>query len=215
MLAGFIPVLCLLAFDTTNAIVLDRVVIAVGRRAIKASDIDRDLRLTAFLNNAPLDTSNATKKASGERLIDQQIIRQEIATGQYPRASDEEAARLIEQLRVGRFHNSDAQFRAALSRYGVTDSQLRDQLLWQLTVLRFIDIRFRPAAQVGDDDLHKYYTAHLAELKRQYPQDSSFETLEATIRETLEATETDKQFEEWLASSRKTTRIEYHQEALR
>jgi hypothetical protein len=215
MIAGFIPVLWLLAFDTTNAIVLDRIAIAVGRRAIKASDIDRDLRLTAFLNNAPLDISNTAKKAAAERLIDQQIIRQEIATGQYPRASDQEAARLREQIRTGRFHNSDVQFRAALSRYGITDSQLRDQLLWQLTVLRFIDIRFRPAAQVSDDDLHKYYETHLVELKRQFPRDSSFETLEPTIRETLEATQTDKQFEEWLASSRKTTRIEYHQEALR
>jgi hypothetical protein len=215
MLPGLIATLCLLAFDTTNAIVLDRVAIAVGRRAIKSSDIDRDLRVTAFLNNAPLDTSNAAKKRAAERLIDQQIIREEIATGQYARANEGEAAGMLDQIRTTRFRGSDAQLRAALARYGITQSQLQDQLLWQLTVLRFIDARFRPSVQVSDDDVRKYYDTHLAELKRQYPRDNSFETLEPKVRETMEASQTDKQFEEWIAANRKSTRIEYHQEALK
>ena len=91
---------------------------------------------------------------------------------------------------------------------------MQDQLLWQLTVLRFINERFRPGAQVSDDDVKKYYDGHMAELKKAFARDSSFETLESKIRETLEGEQTNKQFETWLNDSRKQIRIDYHQEAL-
>jgi peptidyl-prolyl cis-trans isomerase SurA len=214
MLAGFITVLALLAFDSSSATIIDRIAIAVGRRAIKTSDIDRDLRLTAFLNGAPVTNSAAARKGAGERLVDQQLIRQEIATGQYPRATDAEAAELLHQIRSSRFGGSDQRLRAALARYGLSESQLQDQLLWQLTVLRFINDRFRPGVQVSDEQVRQYYDAHLADLTRQYPKDSSFETLEPKIREMIEGDQTNQQFEDWLTAARKNVRIEYHQEAL-
>ena len=213
MLAGIMSVLCFVAFADTPKVVVDRIAVAVGRRAIKTSDIDRDLRVTAFLNGAPLTETAAARKAAAERLIDQQIIRQEIATGEYPRASDADATGLLQQIRTSRFGGSDTRLRAALTRYRLTEAQLQDQLLWQLTVLRFIDERFRPGINISDEDLRKYYDAHLAELKRQNPRDSSFEAMEPKIRETLEGTQTNQQFEEWLAAARKNVRIDYHQEA--
>ncbi len=213
MLTGILMLVCLMAFDGAGTVVLDRVAIAVGRRAIKASDIERDLRLTAFLNGAALTINAGAKRGAAERLIDQQLIRNEIATGQYPRASESDAKALLEQIRTSRFGGSDARLKAALTRYGITEGQLQDQLSWQLTVLRFIDNRFRPGVNVSDEDLHKYYDKNLAELKRQNPRENSFEELEPQMRETLEGEQTNKQFEEWLAAERKTARIEYHQEA--
>lgn len=186
-----------------------------GKRAIKSSDIDRDLRPTAFLNRAPLDFPAEAKRKAAERLIDQQIIRQEIATGDYPRASDQDAASLLEKIRADRFAGSDARMRAELARYGLTEAQLQDQLLWQLTVLHFINERFRPGVQVSDADIRKYYDEHLPALKRQYPRDNSFETLEPRIRELVEGEQTNKQFEEWLDGTRKGIQIDYHQEALK
>ena len=38
--------------------------------------------------------------------------------------------------------------RQDLNQYGVTEDELHDALLWQLTVLRFIDERFRPGVMV-------------------------------------------------------------------
>jgi peptidyl-prolyl cis-trans isomerase SurA len=215
MLTGIMTVLYLLALQPSGAIVLDRIAVVVGKRAIKSSDIDRDLRVTAFLNRAPVETSADSKHKAAERLIDQQIIRQEIATGDYPRASDSDAAGLLGQIRTTRFAGSDVRLKAELTRYGLSETQLQDQLLWQLTVLRFINERFRPGAQVSDDDVRKYYDGHLAALKREYASDSSFETLEPKIRETMEGELTNKQFETWLTDSRNQIRIDYHQEALK
>jgi hypothetical protein len=215
MLTAIIAVLSFLAFDTSGIVVLDRIAVVVGRRVIKSSDIDRDLRLTAFLNHEPLVVNAATKKEAADRLIDQQIIRQEIATGEYPRATDSDAAALLNQIRSSRFGSSDTRMRAELSRYGLTEDQLQSQLLWQLTVLRFINERFLPGVMVSDDDVHKYYDQHLAELKRQYPGDSTFATLEPKIRDMLDGDQTNKQFEAWLEESRSRTWIEFHQEAMK
>ena len=140
---------------------------------------------------------------------------QEIATGEYPRAHDSEATELVNQIRSSRFAGSDARLVSELNRYGLTKAQLQEHLLWQLTVLRFIDERFRPGVLVVDEDVRKYYDQHLAELRKQYPQGNSFETLEPKIRETLEGEEINKQFDDWLTASRSRIWIEFHTEVIK
>lgn len=202
-----------LAFQLPGAVVIDRIAVIVGKHAIKLSDIDRDLRLTEFLNHSPLDLSAATKRKSAERLIDQSIIRDEIATGGYDRASDADAATMLAQILHDRYAGSGARLRDALTRYGLTEDDLREELLWQLTVLKFIDERFRPAVLITDRDIRTYYDQHLAELKRQYPRDNSFTSLEPKIRSLLQGQEVNKQFEAWLDESRMSRHIQYLQEA--
>jgi hypothetical protein len=205
--------LLMLASASSAVVVLDRMAVIVGKHVIKTSDIDWDLRVTEFLNRQPLNFSPQAKRQSAERLIDQEIIRQEIVTGNYRRPPDTDAAALLNNLRRDRFGGSDVRMREELQRYGITEDQLRAQLLWQLTVLRFIDQRFRPAVIVSDEDLHTYYTQHLAELRRQSPDNYSFETLEPKIRSLLEAQRINENFNQWLEEARKRYRIEYRQEA--
>jgi hypothetical protein len=88
-------------------------------------------------------------------------------------------------------------------------------LLWQLTVLKFIDERLRPGVTVADQDVRTYYGQHLAELKKEYPRDNSFAALESNIRTLLQNQEVDKQFDAWLDDARKSQRIEYREEALK
>jgi hypothetical protein len=198
----------------SNAVVvLDRMAAIVGKHVIKTSDIDWDLRITAFLNREPLDLSSQAKRNSAERLIDQEIIRQEIVTGNYRRPADSDAEALETQLKHDRFAGSVERMRAELQRYGITEDQLRAQLLWQLTVLRFIDERFRPAVIVTDEELHSYYDQHRAELRRQYPDNNSFEALEPKIRGPLEGQRINENFNQWLEQARKRARIEYRQAA--
>jgi hypothetical protein len=194
-------------------VVLDRMAVIVGKHVIKASDIDLDLRVTAFLNRQPFSVDGQAKRQSAERLIDQEIIRREIVAGNYRRPPDSNAAALMNNLRRDRFGGSDVSMRAALQRYGITEDQLLAQLLWQLTVLRFVDQRFRPAVIVSDDEVRAYYDQHLAELRREYPQAKSFEDLEPKIRSLLEGQRINENFTQWLEEARKRDRIEYRQEA--
>jgi hypothetical protein len=195
------------------AVVIDRIAVVVGKQAIKLSDIDRDLRLTEFLNNTPLDLSGAAKRKSAERLIDQAIIRDAIATGAWNRATDSDAAGMLDQIRRDRYAGSDANLRRQLMRYGISEDDLRAQLLWQMTVLHFIDERFRPGVVVNDQQVRAYYDQHLAQLRRENPANNSFPAVEQKIRDILAGEEVDKQFEAWLDGARKDQRVEYNQEA--
>jgi peptidyl-prolyl cis-trans isomerase SurA len=183
---------CILAFVSLlpAAVILDRIAVIAGTHAIKTSDIDRDIRLTQFINREPLHVNAATKHEAAERLITQDIIRQEIITGGYRRPPEEEAIALEAQLRRDRFENSDQRFRAALHPYGLTEPELRERLLWQLTVLQFIDQRFRAGVVVTDE-----------------------EAPTPKLRAAIEAERINKNFNDWLDQARQNYRVEYKQEA--
>jgi len=80
-------------------------------------------------------------------------------------------------------------------------------LLWQMTVLRFIDQRFRPGVLVSDEDVRVYYDQHPAVRK------VSFENAATQIRKTLEGEQVDAQFEMWLQGARMRARIEFRDAA--
>jgi hypothetical protein len=197
------------------AVVLDRIAVIVGKRVIKTSDIDVDLRLTAFLNREPVRTDPDNRRRSAERLIDQEIIRQEIISGGFRRPGEDQAAGLEGQLTRDRFGGSEARLRAELARYTLNENDLREQLLWQLTVLAFIDQRFQDGAVVTDEDVRSYYDQHLADLRRQNPQASNYEAWQPQVRKLLEGERVNQSFNQWLSQARNRYRIEYKQEALK
>lgn len=205
----------LIGFDMASQapVVLDRIAVAVGRAAVKVSDIDMELRVAAFLNRQPLDFKSQTRRTAAERLVDQQLIRDEMANSGYAVVATAEADAVMAGMRRDRFRNSGAQFEAELKRYGINAAQLRQKLHWQLTVLRFIDQRFRPGVQITDEDVQKFYDEHQAQLKRDYPRDNSLKTLEPKIRQALEGGQINQGFDDWLKQARQRTRIQYHEEA--
>lgn len=204
--------LCLTA-ALPAAVVIDRIAVIAGSHAIKLSDIQRDLRLTEFMNRQPLNLSPAEMRESAGRLIDQTIIRDEIARGGYRRPGDADADHLVRQLVKDRFNGSDAKLRATLSQYSLSEDDLRQQLLWQLTVLGFIDQRFRPGIQVSAEDTQAYYNQHLSELQRAHPQNHTFEALQPKIEDQIEGERVNQVFTDWLDQQRKRIRIEYREAA--
>lgn len=172
------------------AVILDRIAVIAGTHAIKTSDIDRDLRLTQFINHEPLHITPTAKREAAERLITQEIIHQEIIMGGYRRPPEEGAIALEAQLRRDRFENSEQRFREALHQYGLTEPELRERLLWQLTVLQFIDQRFRAGVVVTDEE------APTPKLKA-----------------AIEAERINKNFNDWLDQARQGYRVEYKKDA--
>lgn len=207
MVAGIIA--GALAGTVLAGTVIDRIAVIVGKHVVKASEIDRDLRVTQFLNREPLHEDAAAKKQSAERLIDQQIIRQELTTGGYARASDADARSMLQQIRQDTYRNSEANLAQALRRYSLTEDQLVEQLVWQLTVLRFIDQRFRAGVLVTDEEIRRYYDQHRTEFK------GAFEDSADAARASLEGVQINQQFERWLTEARGRNHIEYREEAFR
>jgi hypothetical protein len=194
-------------------VILDRIAVVAGTHVIKASDIDRDIRLTDFLNREPLKITPATKREAAERLITQDIIRQEIITGAYQRPPEGEGAALEVELQRDRFGNSSQRMHDTLQKYGLKESELRERLLWQVTVLQFINQRFRAGVVVTDEDIRNYYDQHAAEMRKQQPSAIALEALAPKIKEVIEGERINQSFNEWLDQTRQGYRVEYKQEA--
>ena len=92
----------------------------------------------------------------------------------------------------------------------ITDEELRRALTWQVTVLRFIEQRFRSATSVSDKDARQYYEQHRAAF-----QNVTFAQARPRIENVLRGNEVNQAFEAWLEQSRSNTKIRYLEEELR
>lgn len=206
-------ILLLLTQCLVFAVIIDRVAVVVGDSIIKDSDIERDIRVTSLLDGQSPDVSLAKRKEAVGHLVDQIFIRRETEIGNYPVATFQEADQQLAKLVKQRF-KTQAALNQALQRYGLTELELRTQFKWQLTVLKFIDARFKPAVLISDDEIEKYYNQHAAALKRQNP-GKSLDDLRDRIRDVLTAEGVNKQFFAWLDDQRSQTKIRYLEESLR
>ena len=203
-----------LLITVARAEIIDRIAVTLDNQVITASEIALEIRLTAFLNGDPLDFSPSARRKAANRLIEQKLVRKEIQVGRYVSPSPEEVEPMLKQVQAQRFQG-DGEYRQALAKYGITEDELKAHLLWQLTLLRFIDLRFRPGVLVSDAQIQAYFEANRAKLEAQAG-DSKKLTLadvRSDIREILTAQGADKQLDEWLVEARKRARIEFHQEA--
>jgi hypothetical protein len=203
---------CFVAFliftSLGRAIIVDRIAIVAGKRIIKESDIENDLKLTAFLNQELVISVLETRKKSANRLLDQIFIAEQLETGVYPSASVEETQQTLNTLIKSRYPSLET-YKTSLARYGLSEEELKARLSWQLTVLRFIDTRFRSSAYITDGEIRDYYEAH----RRQFPGDLN--ASQARIEEILSGERTNKEFYDWLDRRRQQTPIRYVEQALK
>ena len=80
--------------------------------------------------------------------------------------------------------------------------------------MRFIDARFRPGIQIGDEEIRKYFNEHLRpRLEQAHPgQTAIARRLPRRIEQTLISEAADQQVEQWLKEARRRTHIQYHDE---
>jgi hypothetical protein len=206
--------MAVLLSSSLPAVIIDRIAVRVGNAIIKDSDIDRIVRVTEFLNDESLDLGDKARRDAAKRLIDQAFIRQEIQVGDYPRASWDEADEQIAKLKKDRY-KSQAAFQQALARYGLVEPDLRFEFQWQLTVLRFVDLRFRPAVLVKDEEIEQYYREHLPTLRKANPGDSSLDALREQVRDILVGEKVNQLFFAWLDDHRKEGKVEITEASLR
>src|SRR5271154_646275 len=74
-----ITTLCLVltAMAASPAEIIDRIAVTVGKEVITESDVIRDLRISAMLDQKPVDLSGPEKRKAADRLVDQALILKE------------------------------------------------------------------------------------------------------------------------------------------
>ena len=198
-----------LAIGSLSAAVVDRIAVTVGNQVITETEILREIALTAFLNGEKPSFTPENKRAAADQLVEQKLVHKEMDMGHYPEATEDQAKEMLDQTRknVG----GEAEFARRLSEDGLTQADLENHLLWQLTLVHFIDLRFRPAIQVSAQDALDYYRKEV--LPKQKPgQTVRLADVRDQILKTLSAQKADQQLDDWLKHAKATTRIEYKKE---
>lgn len=201
--------LLLLASIACRAEIIDRIAVVVGNGVITESEVLREIRLTAFLNGEPLDFSPVVKRKTAERLVEQRLIGNEMTASLYALPPAAAAQEMLKQIK-DRFPNPMV-YQEELMRVGITEDELKAHLARQLATLSFLDFRFRPGIQIGDDEIGKYFNERLApELKKAKPDGGfSLNDFRSQAREAMIGERMDKASDAWLKQARDRTRIEF------
>jgi hypothetical protein len=211
-----IPAVCLLPLTCLvllPADIIDRIAISAGNQVITESQIDEEVRVTEFLNGEKLDLSAGERKKAAGRLVEQALVKREMELSRYPLPPLSDADKQLQMLKAG--YPSQAQFQDALRSYGIAEDALKRRLWWQLTLLRFVDFRFRPGIQVQDSDVQAYYKQQVATWQKEGMQSiPRFEEARGQIEEILTQQRIDEAMNQWLSEVRMQVSVRYRDETL-
>jgi hypothetical protein len=200
-----------------SAEVLDRVVAVVEGHPILASEWDDAVRYECFLNRCALEKLRAAdRRATLDRMIDQRLIEQEMKLEDpHPARADEIAKKVVElKSQIARGGNPSssegpAEWNGALAHYGLTEQEVEDHVARELSVLRFVDRRFRPTTQIDATQVERYYNETLMpELEKAGAPDPPLSEVAGQIRELLTQKAIDEQLTVWLEALRRQGRIQ-------
>jgi hypothetical protein len=210
----FFLLLVALLMETSFGEIIDRIAVRVGRTVITQSQIIEQIRVTAFLNGEEPDLSANTRRLFASRLVDVILIRQEMEISRYPIPEMKEIAPMWRRVQeTAQAAGKDLQ--QELARYQLTEEAVRQNLLLQLTTLRFINYRFRPGISIAESEVEEYYRERFVPEWRSRSQDNPPEIDEVRdqIESALTESKLDEEVEKWLKEARAQARIQYVEEA--
>lgn len=183
---------------------VDRVAVAVGNKVITETEIELRIRLTAFQNGSVPDHSLQSRRQTSQRLIEQKLIEHEMEIGHYPNLAQERAKALIVEYMNGHFDADAPGMVVALMEYALVAEDLKTDLSRQTDLLTFLNLRFRPAVQVTEEEARHYFDDHAPGADKT---DQAFAALRASIERQLVAERADKELDLWLADQKTRTHI--------
>lgn len=140
-------------------------------------------------------------------LADQWVVRQEASTTNYKQPPEEEVESASEQF-VKKFP-SPAVFQSRIAAVGLSESAVRRLLEQQVYLSRFLEYRFRPAAQIDPKQVETYYQEEFVpQLKKRGAEVPPLDDVEDTIREVLVQRAINDRANKWLEDMRGRIKID-------
>ena len=149
--------------------VIDRIVATVNGHVILLSDWEDSLRYEAFSAGRPLAGMTAEdRKAALDRLIDQELLREQQPAADAPQASPEEVAQRVAEIRK-QYPEAETElaWRALLDKYRLSEDTLKSHVALELDLMRLVDARLRPSVTVDSKSIESYYNQELLPQLRQ------------------------------------------------
>ena len=193
------------AFAVAPPQVIDRIVATVNGRVILQSDLDEALCYEGLVNNRSLVASTADDLRSVlDRLIDQELLREQMTSADFRHATDAEVtARIAEARKQYPQAESDVGWHSLLDAYHITDRELFSRVREQIDVMRLVDARLRPAVQIDSKSIEAYYRDQFVpKLRQSGGADVSLSDVSAKIREVLTEEKVSQMLVSWLQTLR-------------
>lgn len=185
--------------------VIDRIIATVNGRVILQSDWDEALCYEALLTNRPLaQFTGDDRRAVLDRLIDQELLREQMKSADFRHATgDEAAARIADARKRYPQATSDAAWQSLLAKYHLTEADLLAHIQQQIDVMRLVEARLRPAVQIDSKSIEAYYREQFVpKLKESGASEVPLAEVSGKIRDLLTEQKVSELLVSWLQSLR-------------
>jgi peptidyl-prolyl cis-trans isomerase SurA len=193
--------------------VLDRVVATVNGHVILLSDWDDELRFECFTSGRKFaEVTTEAQKAALDRLIEQELLREQGRASDAKAVPPEQIHRQIESLKNDSLKNDSLRVGAGntwetlLSEYRLTDKIIEGRVATELQQMQMIDNRLRPSIQVSQSEIEQYYKDQLVpKLPASDP--TTLPAATPKIREILVQNKINQMLPAWLETLRSQAQI--------
>ena len=199
-----------LLFSSGEAKVIDRIVATVNGHVVLLSDWEDSLQFEAFSSGRPLARFTAEeRKAVLDRLIDQELLREQLRAADVQHASAEEVAQRVAEIRKQYPEaETDAGWQSVLDRYRLTEDGLKSRVATELDLMRLVDARLRPAVNVDSKSIESYYNQELLpQLRQSGAQTVPLAEVTSKIKELLTQKKITQLLTAWLQNLRAGSQI--------
>jgi len=189
--------------------VVDRIVATVNGSIILQSEWDEALCYEALLNHRSLNQfTEDDRRAVLDRLIDQELLREQMKSAEFRHATEAEAAGRVAEARK-QYASSEADtWESVLAQYHLAEQDVLRHVQQQIDLMRLVDTRLRPAVQIDAKSIEAYYRdKFVPQLKQSGAQAAPLGEVSARIRELLTQEKVNELLVSWLQSLRSESQV--------
>jgi peptidyl-prolyl cis-trans isomerase SurA len=192
--------------------VIDRIVATVNGHVILQSDWDDALCYEAVLSGRAVSLfTEEDRKAVLDRLIDQELLAEQMKSASFKHATEDEAAAEVAAARKQYPEAvSDEGWQTFLARYGLTEKMLIAHVQQQIDVMRLVDAHLRPTVQIDSKTIEAYYREKFVPQLKQSGAGEvpvPLADVSAKIRELLTQEKVSELMVSWLQSLRSESKV--------
>ena len=197
-----------LALSSVGGQIVDRVVTSVNGHVILQSDWELEVAIEAFSNIRDPDSfTSADRNAALDRLIDQQLLREQVRPSQ-PAPAELVAARVAELRMLHPECATDDGWHATLQRYGLTQKSLEKHVGDQIQLMKLVEDHLQPSIQIDQRAVETYYHDQLLpDMKRAGSPAAPLTEVFGQIKDLLAERKMNELLSVWLANLRSGSHI--------
>jgi peptidyl-prolyl cis-trans isomerase SurA len=193
-----------------QAEVIDRIVATVNGHIILQSDWNEALCYEALLNGRTLGQfTDDERRAVLDRLIDQELLGEQMKSAFFQHASEAEAAARVADAKKQYPEAASVDgWKGVLDKFRLTERDLRAHVQQQIDLMRLVDAHLRPAVQIDSKSIEAYYREKFVpQLKQSGAGEVALADVSGKIRELLTEEKVSELLVSWLQTLRSEGKV--------